>query len=113
MLAVMVGWTLFILPTWTRPPLTCAACSGCGFAPLGYRHGDYDGQQHFLADAFGFVLCAAASARCGNGFHLDTANRDAGWALTGALTGLQLAVLLICTALLVGNSYNPFLYFRF
>lgn len=45
---------------------------------------------------------------------LGALRRESGVELVGwCQTFINVLILLVCTALLVGQSYNPFLYFRF
>ncbi len=113
MLAVMVGWTLFYFTDLGQ----AAAYLRCLFGMAGLPLWDIATVITMVNNIFWLTLsvlfCAPLLPALRERLHFDTENRGGGWVLTSALTGLQLAALLICTALLVGNSYNPFLYFRF
>lgn len=107
MLIVIVGWALFYytdtesLKNWFI----------CAFGGTGELY-DFAGLSTLLSNLWLFLLCAAASTpvlRAGYRF-MEAKMKPVALVVAPVLVVVLLA---FCFTMLVGESYNPFLYFRF
>ncbi len=109
LLLILFGWVLFALEDFSQIGSYFGALFGSG--------GWGNGSSVFLlyTNAALLLLCAIASTnlprRIGSGLNRLLAGRPVIWVICKNL--FYVTVLLLCIALLVGESYNPFLYFRF
>ena len=107
LLLIVLGWVIFAL--------TDFGAIGNYFAALFGAHGGADAQTMYLLTTNISLLLVAALA-CTR-WPAHAANDLLTWLPRAAQTLLRClfyaAVLLMCVAFLVGDSYNPFLYFRF
>ncbi len=102
---VMVSWAIFALEDLTKLSGYLKVMFGLGGVPLA------DGAFGYYLACYLPVLCLAALAATPLGV---TVYRRLSTPVQQALcTVLVSGGLLICTAYLVANTYNPFLYFRF
>ena len=109
LLAVLFGWVLFRAPDlayaigyWGRmlvPHTAGAACTALRFL---------DGRTILLL-ALGILLCGPAQTVLPRLRSALFDQEDTGW----AQVALLMALFLYCIVLLVSNTYNPFIYFRF
>jgi alginate O-acetyltransferase complex protein AlgI len=109
MFIVIVGWALFYFTDFTRLAAFIKVAFGAAGAPL--VAGDVGGvvidHAYWLALTVVCCLPLAAPAR-------EKLEKALGPGLFGTATIVfNVSVLLFATAMLVGKSYNPFLYFRF
>ncbi len=108
-LAVMGGWSLFYFTDMTRLGAFFAAL----FAGSWYDPGLWAVIQNnalWLAAALAF--CAPVVPWFAKAVNRQLGDGDR-WRMVPAQLALNCLLLLVCTALLVGQSYNPFLYYRF
>ena len=104
MLAVMLGWALFSAGNLTEGLRMLS--SMCGFAPGGLA----DTEALYLLRSYGAWLLAGTVLVLPLGKKLrDRLLSKSRFALAAA----SLVILLLSTAFLVTENYNPFLYFRF
>ena len=110
LLAVVFGWVLFYFTDFTRLFTYLQVMFGFAGAPLW----DMNLQLHLLNNLFWLIAailcCLPIFPALGK-----LAQRHPPVATAGALarTVLSAALLLISSTMLVGQSYNPFLYYRF
>ncbi|MDP2343646.1 MAG: MBOAT family O-acyltransferase [Deltaproteobacteria bacterium] len=105
---VVVGWALFYFTDFTRLAEFGAVLFGRTDAALAGP--DVGGVV--LAHAFWIVLTIALCMPVGTWLKERVRPRP-GVVVVVGVVALNVAIVLLCTALLVGKSYNPFLYFRF
>jgi len=106
---VLFGWVLFRAPSiryaagymlrMVTPHFTNAACTALRFLDL----------RVILLFAAGTVLCGPLQAACPKLYRALFSEEDTGW------LQIALLMLLFCYSLvlLISNTYNPFIYFRF
>ena len=110
MTAVVFGWVLFYFTDMTRLTRFWGILFGGGVAGPDISLGILIANNLlWLVFAVLFCLPVGRLARP----LLGRLSPGGSAAVQWAAVGLNLAVLLVCTALLTGQSYNPFLYFRF
>lgn len=111
MLVVMFGWVLFRAETWDQSLLFWHAMLGMNdLATGGSEIWNWFGPDIMLAMAAGFLFSLPVASVA------SRATKDGGRrpVLTLAVRTLVLLVLfLACLPLLVADTYNPFIYFRF
>ena len=107
LLLIILGWVIFAL--------TDFGAIGNYFAALFGAHGGADAQTMYLLTTNISLLLVAALACTRWPAHAanDLLTRLPRAAQTLLRCLFYAAVLLMCVAFLVGDSYNPFLYFRF
>ena len=107
LLLIILGWVIFAL--------TDFGAIGNYFAALFGAHGGADTQTMYLLTTNISLLLVAALACTRWPAHAanDLLTRLPRAAQTLLRCLFYAAVLLMCVAFLVGDSYNPFLYFRF
>ncbi len=115
LLAVVVGWVLFHF-TDARLALTAlGGMFGLGGNPLT----DFKSVTLLKSNAYLLAFCVLASTPLLSGLWKALDQRFRGWGGKGLIPELLLrglipaALLAVSTAMLVGNTYNPFLYFQF
>ncbi len=109
LLAVIVGWVLFYFTSLDRALSYLARMFAFGRAPLC----DLPTQIDVANNCFWLLLALIFCAPVFRWFGTLAASLPV-QAPVGALRMTRnLAILALCTALLAGQSYNPFLYFRF
>jgi alginate O-acetyltransferase complex protein AlgI len=122
LLAVVVGWVFFKAETFHRALAMLRAMAGlCSGRAVVYDTVVYLRHDVVLALVGGGVLSLPVLPwLAGLERRLSTATAEKAWgcaaleAACGLGTTLVLSVLLLCSAmLLAGNTYNPFIYFRF
>jgi len=101
--AVLLGWALFFFEDMTK--LGTFFGKLFGFAPTA------EGALLYMA-AYVPLLLVAVVAATPLGKKLWTKWENKGWHSWAALAGTAV-LLLLCVAVLVSQSYNPFIYFRF
>ena len=116
LLAVLLGWVLFY---FSDLPAGWVLFRGL-FGGSGNRLADFytiTALKNHLFLLLAAAICSTPALRL-LGSRLDAAaRRRGGWALTAWEIGencvLPVALLLLATCAMVGDSYNPFIYFRF
>ena len=119
LILVVFGWTLFYFTDLGRLGICLKAMlgfSGHGFASVSTKTYFINNLPLLLLAALGCTgiprtLHRIFARLCGSGRSSRYPRRERLYA--GVMFVLCFAVLLLCTASLVGSSYNPFLYFRF
>ena len=119
LILVVFGWTLFYFTDLGRLGICLKAMlgfSGHGFASVSTKTYFTNNLPLLLLAALGCTgiprtLHRIFARLCGSGHNSRYPRRERLYA--GVMFVLCFAVLLLCTASLVGSSYNPFLYFRF
>ena len=107
LLLIVLGWVIFAL--------TDFGAIGGYFAALFGAHGGADAQTMYLltSNLILLVIAAAACTRLPARFAAAFVRRLTPAGQTAVRCVFYVGVLLMCIAFLVGDSYNPFLYFRF
>ena len=107
LLLIVLGWVIFAL--------TDFGAIGGYFAALFGAHGGVDSQTMYLltTNLMLLVIAAVASTRWPARFAAAFVRRLTPAGQTAVRCVFYTGVLLMCIACLVGDSYNPFLYFRF
>ena len=116
---VVFGWALFYFTDLGRLGICLKAMlgfSGHGFTSVSTKAYFTNNLPLLLLAALGCTgiprtIHRIFSRLCGSGHNSRYTRREGLYA--GVMFALSFAVLLLCTASLVGSSYNPFLYFRF
>lgn len=111
LLAVLFGWILFYFTSLDRQPPTWAGCSGSA----AHRSTTCRLWLILPTTAFGCCLpsCSACRLHGGSEIRVRSLSEAGQSAVLRVRPALNLLLLALCTALLAGQSYNPFLYFRF
>ena len=111
LLAVLFGWILFYFTSLDRAAAYMGRMLGFGGAPLYDLPTLVDLANNCFWLLFAVLFCMPVARWFGNQIrNLPEAGQTAVLRVRPALNLLLLA---LCTALLAGQSYNPFLYFRF
>jgi alginate O-acetyltransferase complex protein AlgI len=111
LLCVMLGWALFYFTDLSRLGQFLQVLFGGGALADTMLAVTVQNNLFWLIAAL--LFCAPLAPTAWKGL-LGALHRDRGVELVGWVqTLVNVLVLLVCTALLVGQSYNPFLYFRF
>ena len=111
LLAVLFGWILFYFTSLDRAAAYMGRMLGFGGAPLYDLPTLVDLANNCFWLLFAVLFCMPVARWFGDQVRsLSEAGQSAVLRVRPALNLLLLA---LCTALLAGQSYNPFLYFRF
>ena len=107
LLLIVLGWVIFAL--------TDFSAIGGYFAALFGAHGGLDSSTMYLltSNLILLVIAGFASTRLPAKLAADFVQRLTPAGQTAVKCIFYTGVLLMCIAFLVGDSYNPFLYFRF
>ena len=114
-LAVLFGWVLF---KFTSLPLAAAVVRGM-FCGNGNAFTSFTVTAEIKSHMYLLIFCAAAARRCFRILRSAGSAPERGAPLrrksysVAAYGVAPVLLLLLSTACLVGNSFNPFLYFRF
>ncbi|MBZ1349199.1 MBOAT family protein [Alcaligenaceae bacterium LF4-65] len=113
LLIVTLGWALFYFTDLQQLKLFSMILFGFTEAPLFGEQTFTDIQAHALWLPLALVACTPVAPWSSSILvRLDIVRSLVSWRPI-AILAVDLVMLLSCTALLVGQSYNPFLYFRF
>ena len=112
--AVVVGWALFYFVDVRRLVTFLKVAFGATDGPWLGRELPLVLQEHVVWLVLAFVLCTPIypALRRRLGALLERRPRLQPWAGVG-VCAFNLALLFVATAMLVGKTYNPFLYYRF
>ncbi len=100
---IMLGWTIFYFEDFSEMAVFFKYLFGGGFI-------GHDALVNIISYLPLLIIAGIAATPIGKRIYGKIENKK----YTGALvTALCAAAMLICTAMLVSGSYNPFLYFRF
>ncbi|MGN1089875.1 MAG: MBOAT family O-acyltransferase, partial [Huintestinicola sp.] len=106
-LAAVFGWVLFDTDTLSDAGRFFSAMFGGGGSAV-----DSTAKYLFTSNCMIFAVCILIAGGVGDYIIKKAMERNKrGAMITGSV--LKIAGLLVCTAYLVGATYNPFLYFRF
>ena len=106
LLLVLIGWVFFFSPSLGAAVEYLSVMAGLGSVPLTDDAGMYYLLSSLALFAISWLCCVPQP------FQL----MDRLWKREGGKTGLYLfylALFVLCTAYLIHDTYNPFLYFRF
>lgn len=111
---VFFGWTIFRFENMQDLGIVLAGMIGIGADGLGSAAVG----TIFLSNLFLLVFCIVACTSLGVllhnlFFHLGERSQAGFWVYTAGETILPVFLLIISSIALIGNAYNPFLYFRF
>ena len=110
MLLVLIGWVIFAFEDLSKVGLYLSSMFGFNNVKFVNSEAIYYLQNYFIIIIIG-IICSIPIKKILLK-HIDTRNTNK--KLIGVLTGiLCVGILIISTASLVNNSFNPFLYFRF
>jgi alginate O-acetyltransferase complex protein AlgI len=110
---VTLGWALFYFTDLQQLRDFLMILFAVNDAPLLGEQTISDLQSHSLWLPFALIACTPiAPWFASHAMRMGVVRAMAAWRPVATL-GLDVVLLLSCTALLVGQSYNPFLYFRF
>ena len=114
LLVVMFGWVLFRFPEMSN----VASCLGGMFGINGNPFTDLSTALVFRNNVFFIIFaCVAATpfAKTVGQIMRGLSTKSVGWLKAYSVLDAALPTLLVCLSAfaLAGNSYNPFLYFRF
>jgi alginate O-acetyltransferase complex protein AlgI len=113
LLIVTVGWALFYFTDLQQLLEFLNVLFRVNDAPLLVEQTLSDLQNHSLWLPLALIACTPIAPWLATySMRLGFVRAVASWRPVATL-GLDVVLLLSCTALLVGQSYNPFLYFRF
>lgn len=108
MIVVIVGWVFFAIEDIVSANSYISIMFGFGKHPL------IDSASIYYLGSYGIlfiILAAFSSPMFSKSFSTDIENQD--YLKTNLAIGLHIAILIVSTAYLVTETYNPFLYFRF
>lgn len=106
LLLVLIGWVFFFSPSLGAAVEYLSVMAGLGSVPLTDDAGMYYLLSSLALFAISWLCCVPQPFRL----------MDRLWKREGGKTGLYLfylALFVLCTAYLIHDTYNPFLYFRF
>ena len=106
LLLVLIGWVFFFSPSLGAAVEYLSVMAGLGSVPLTDGAGMYYLLSSLALFAISWLCCVPQPFRL----------MDRLWKREGGKTGLYLfylALFVLCTAYLIHDTYNPFLYFRF
>lgn len=113
LLIVTLGWALFYFTDLHQLKEFLMILFAVNDAPLLGEQTISDLQAHSLWLPLALIACTPiAPWLASRALRFEVVRAVASWRPVATL-GLDVVLLLSCTALLVGQSYNPFLYFRF
>ena len=114
LLAVVLGWALFYFEDTSRLAELGAVLFHVADTPLTSVELSTTLSTHAFWLALALVMCTPLPARAREWASAALARRGPRWQpLAAADAAFNLVFLLASSAMLVGHSYNPFLYFRF
>lgn len=111
LLAVIVGWAIFYVSDLNRLGQLLSTMFGLHSAPLTDLQLTITIQNNMFWLLVAIVFCIPITQWIKKKIQASSEQRQALCYSCAAV--MNVAILLLCTALLVGQSYNPFLYFRF
>lgn len=108
----LIGWTVFYTTDLNRLGGYFRVMFGFSQNPLSDPQLSIEFVNHIFWLAAALLFCAPISREIKR--KLDSVQSESGKAVIGLATaGFNLLLLFLCSSMLVGQSYNPFLYFRF
>ncbi len=108
----LIGWTVFYTTDLKRLGGYFGVMFGFSQNPLTDPQLSIEFVNHIFWLAAALLFCAPISREIKK--KLNSVGSESGKAVIGLVTaGFNLILLFLCTSMLVGQSYNPFLYFRF
>ncbi len=114
LVAVVLGWALFYFEDFARLAAFLRLIAGVGEQPAGLAQLGELVRANLLWLSLALLLCVPLRDSALALWQRGPGRSRVGPALATSLVALfNLAALLLATAMLVGKTYNPFLYFRF
>ncbi len=105
MIMVMIGWVFFASPDF----MTAFRYIGCMFNVFNFGFGDNVFSYRLLSYAIALVVAVLGATPIPSGFFKSVTDKRFYW----VRTVLAFVAIVVCTAYLIDDTYNPFLYFRF